>query len=101
MSGVYGYMRILCNVPAPTQKLGDRFASNVLSSSLLMVLSCSRDAEICASALIVSVLNSLETKGCSVVIKGCRSNKGERRKEEDKGKQSIRAGYFKESLSNA
>lgn len=58
MSGVYTDLWVYaCNIPVPTQKLGDRFASNVLSSSLLMALSCSRDAGICTWVLIVSVVN--------------------------------------------
>lgn len=43
-----------------------------------MALSCSRDAGIWTSVLIVSVLNSLEIRD-SLVMKGCRS-RGERKR---------------------
>lgn len=49
-------VRALYNLPAPMQKLGERFAANVVSSSLRMAVSSSKEAGIFASAVISTLL---------------------------------------------
>jgi hypothetical protein len=70
------------------QKLGDRFASKVLSSSLLMALSFSRDAGICTSVLIVSVLTSLEVELRVAWVKHKPNGQEKRRSRKRKENQS-------------